>query len=120
MPIVQLLYKDVDKDSAEGGNMMRKMYKNMGLPVSIGAILLFILTIGAYMKDSPIPYLGPWPLILISGAVIVTLGTAMVFSVVTLWKYKFYWQGLTTILLNAITLPPIGYAFLIWMIVTIA
>lgn len=99
---------------------MNRMQKNIWLFASIGAILLLLLTLHVYVGASLLPYPGPWPLILISGAVIVTLGTALVFSAINLWKYKFHWQGLVTILINAITIIPISYAFLIWLIVTVA
>jgi len=99
---------------------MKSLRKNNWLFISLGAILLFLLTAAAYMKDSPIPYPGPWPLVLISGTVILTLTTGLIFSAINLWRYKFHWQGLATILINAITLAPICYAFLIWVILIAA
>ena len=99
---------------------MDKLRKNMWLLVSVGAILLFILTVCAYMKGSVLPYPGPWPLILVSGVVIAALGTALAFSGINLWKYPFHWQALCTILLDVITIIPISYAFIIWVIFTVA
>ena len=99
---------------------MNRMQKNIWLLASIGAILLLFLTLHVYMGAFLRPLPGPWPLILISGAVIVTLGTALAFSAINLWKYKFHWQGFVTILINAITIIPISYAFLVWLIVTVA
>ena len=95
---------------------MNKTQKNIWLYVSIGAILLFIFTFLSYIQNSPIIHLGPWPLIVISGVVIIALITALVVSVVNLFRYKFHWQGLVTITLSTITLIPLCYAFPIWMI----
>ena len=98
---------------------MNKTRKNMWLYISLGAILLFVLAASMYFKESPLPYPGPWPLILITGAVVITLCTALVFSGIRLWKYKFHWQALTTIALNAIVMIPLSYALWVWIIFTI-
>lgn len=98
---------------------MNNTRKNMWLFLSLGAILCFVITASLYFKGSPIPYPGPWPLILITGAVLAILCTAILFSCIHLWRYKFHWQALAAIVLNAIVILPVGYAFLVWIISTI-
>lgn len=102
-----------------GGSVLDKIRKNMWLFISIGAIMFFMLTLLTYIEKSPLPYWGPWLLILISGAVVAILSIALVFSVINLWRYKFHWQGPFTIVLNVIAIIPISYAFVIWVIIMI-
>lgn len=102
-----------------GESVLDKIRKNMWLFISIGAIMFFMLTLLTYIEKSPLPYWGPWLLILISGAVVAILSIALVFSVINLWRYKFHWQGPFTIVLNVIAIIPISYAFVIWVIIMI-
>lgn len=99
---------------------MGKLQKNIWLLVSVGATVFFVLTFLLYIENSPLPKWGPWLLLLLSGVVILALGTALVFSAINLWKYKFHWQGLLTIILSVIALIPIGYVFQVWVIIMIA
>lgn len=93
------------------------MRKYRWLSLCLGAILVLYITMAWYLYVPGTP--GPWPFTIVSGAVAAVHCLCLILSGVDLWRYKFHWQALVTILLSIPVMILNGYTFAVGLIISI-